>query len=117
MTNLPIHITAHHLVLNDVLRGFVFRKIGGLRRFADDALAAEIVLRRDRPAPVRFSAVARLSLPGRDIHARADSVNIHGAIHQLVVKLARLIRKRKTRFLKTISRAGNRPRWISFDAR
>jgi putative sigma-54 modulation protein len=97
MTKLPIHITTHHLVINDGLHRFVLKKIGALRRFANDALAAEIVLRRDGPAAVGFSAIARLSLPGRDIHARGNDRNIYSAIHQLVSKLARLLRKRKTR--------------------
>jgi ribosome-associated translation inhibitor RaiA len=52
--------------------------------------------------------VARVSLPGRDLHARADSSNLHRAIRSVVGKLVRLARKRKTRFLKTTSRAGNR---------
>jgi len=97
MTKLPIHITTHHLIINDGLHRFVLKKIGTLKRFANDALMAEIVLRRDGPTAFRFSAVARLSLPGRDIHARANDSNIYSAIHHLVSKLARLSRKRKTR--------------------
>lgn len=117
MTKLPIHITAHHLVIDDVLHRFVLSKVGALRRFTSDALAAEIVLRRDGQQAPRFSAVARVSLPGRDLHARADSTNIYSAIQRLVVKLVRLARKRKTRFLKTTSRAGNRTIRFSLDTR
>jgi ribosomal subunit interface protein len=108
MTKLPIHIIAHHLVIDDALRGFVLKKVGGLRRFTNDALAAEVVLRRDAERAIRFSAVARVSLPGRDLNARADSTNIYSAIQRLVLKLVRLARKRKTRLLKSTSRAGNR---------
>jgi putative sigma-54 modulation protein len=97
MTKLPIHITTHHLIINEGLHRFVLKKIGALKRFANDALAAEIVLRRDGLKELRFSAIARVSLPGRDIHARASDGNIYAAIHQLVSKLARLSRKRKTR--------------------
>jgi ribosomal subunit interface protein len=108
MTKLPIHIIAHHLVIDDALKGFVLRKVGGLRRFTDDALAAEVVLRQDSERAIRFSAVARVSLPGRDLNARADSTSIQGAIQRLVLKLVRLVRKRKTRLLKSTSRAGDR---------
>lgn len=107
MISLPVHITAHHLTLDDALRRFVLEKIGPLRRFANDALTAEIVLRRDGRASARFSAVARVSLPGRDIHARANAADIHDAIRQLVSKLGRQSRKRKTRRAKTITRTRN----------
>ena len=108
MSKLPIHITAHHLVIDDALHDFVLRKIGGLKRFTNDALGAEVVLRRDAEQPIRFCAVVRVSLPGRDLNARADSTNIYNAIQHVVLKLVRLARKRKTRFLKRTSRAGNR---------
>jgi ribosomal subunit interface protein len=117
MTKLPIHITAHHLVIDDALRAFVLNKVGGLRRFTKDALAAEVVLRREAELSLRFSAVARVSLPGRDLNARADSTTIYGAIQRLVVKLVRLAGKRKTRFLQTTSRAGNRTIRFCFDPR
>jgi putative sigma-54 modulation protein len=97
MTNLPIHITTHHLTLSDALSRFARKKISSIRRFANDALAAEIVLRRHAGAVTRFSASARLALPGRDIHGRAVAGNLYAAIAKLVTKLARLSRKRKTR--------------------
>jgi putative sigma-54 modulation protein len=100
MTNLPIHIMTHHLSLSDALRRFARKKLSSVRRFANDALAAEIVLRRHAGAKERFSASARLALPGRDIHGRAVDVNLYVAIGKLVAKLARLSRKRKTRLAK-----------------
>lgn len=106
MTNLPIHITTHHLSLSDSLRQFVRRKIAPVTRFAHDALAAEIVLRRHGGAATRFSASARLALPGRDIHGRAVDPDAYVAIGKLVAKLARLLRKRKTRLAKAFERPG-----------
>ena len=64
MTNLPIHITAHHLRPSDSLCRFARKKIAALTRFANDALAADVVLRRHAGAKERFSATARLALPG-----------------------------------------------------
>lgn len=100
MTNLPIHITTHHLSLSDSLRRFARKKIAPVTRFANDALAAEIVLRRHNGAKTRFSAGARVALPGRDVHGRAVDSNLYVAIGKLVAKLGRLLRKRKTRLAK-----------------
>jgi ribosomal subunit interface protein len=103
--NVPIHITPHGLRLNPSLRCFVETKVSALSRFASDMLAAEIVLRGKRGATQLFSVSARVALPGRDLRASATHANPYGAIHQLVARLARLARKRKTRF----SRAFRRP--------
>jgi len=106
--HIPVHITAHNLPLHDALRRFVLKKVGPLRRFANDGLTAEIVLRRDGSVADCFSAAARISLPGRDIHAQAEAANTHEAIRQLVSKLGRLARKRKTRRSRTFLHARNR---------
>lgn len=106
MTHLPIHITTHHLSLSDALSRFAREKISSIRRFANDALAAEVVLRRDAGRVTRFSASVRLALPGRDIHGRAVASDLYAAIGKLVAKLARLSRKRKTRLAKTFEHPG-----------
>jgi len=101
MIKLPIHITTHHLHLSDPLRRFTRKKITPVARFANDALAAEIVLRRHSGAATRFSASARLALPGRDVHGRGVDPNLYVAIGKLVAKLGRLLRKRKTRLARS----------------
>ncbi|HJT82566.1 MAG TPA: ribosome-associated translation inhibitor RaiA [Chthoniobacterales bacterium] len=97
MINLPIHITTHHLQLSDALRRFLDKKLTPVTRFANDALAADIVLRRHNGSKTRFSASGRLSLPGRDVHSRAIAADLYTAIGRLVLKLGRRLRKRKTR--------------------
>ena len=97
MTELPIHITTHHLTLSDALSQFARAKIAPVIRFANDALGAEVVLRRHNGTVPRFSASARLVLPGKDIHGRAVHHDIYAAIGELFEKLARRCRKRKTR--------------------
>jgi putative sigma-54 modulation protein len=106
MTNLPIHITTHHLSASNALHRFAREKINSVCRFANDVLAADVVLRRHGGAKERFSASARLALPGRDIHGRAVASNLYTAIGKLVTKLARLSRKRKTRLAKTFEHPG-----------
>src|SRR4029434_9120894 len=105
MTNPPIHITAHNLTLSPALQQFIRRKMSGLSRFAGDMLAAEIILRGKSGAPDLFSLSARLALPGRDVQGNAVHENLYAAIDQLVAKLARLSRKRKTRLAKKFKRA------------
>ena len=106
MTNLPIHITTHHLSMSNALGRFARDKISSVCRFANDALAADVVLRRHAGATERFSASARLALSKRDIHGRAVASNPYAAIRKLVRKLARLSRKRKTRLAKTFDHPG-----------
>jgi ribosomal subunit interface protein len=106
MTNLPIHITTHHLSASNALHQFAREKISSVCRFANDALAADVVLRRHGGAKEHFSASVRLALPGSDIHGRAVAGNLYAAIGKLVAKLARLSRKRKTRLAKRFEHPG-----------
>jgi ribosome hibernation promoting factor len=106
MNTLPIHITPHAIELSFPLRKFIEKKISRVSRFAGDILSAEVVLREKSGAPGLFSVSARLALPGRDVQANAVHANFYAAINQLVARLARLSRKRKTRFEKRKRRVG-----------
>ena len=97
MTATPIHITPHHLHLSAALRNFVAKKIAAVTRIAGDIISADVVLRRRSGHKVRFSASARLALPGRDIHGQATCLNLYTAIGRLAATLARRARKRKAR--------------------
>jgi len=100
MNTLPIHITPHGIELSFALRKFIEKKISRLSRYAADILSAEVVLREKSGATGLFSVSARLALPGHDVHGNAVHQNFYAAINQLVARLARLSRKRKTRFEK-----------------
>jgi ribosome hibernation promoting factor len=106
MNTLPIHITPDGIELSEKLRKFIEKKISRLSRFAADMLSAEVVLREKSGANGVFSVSARLALPGRDVHGNATHENFYAAINRLVARLARLSRKRKTRFEKRKRRAG-----------
>jgi ribosomal subunit interface protein len=110
MNNLPIQITNHHLSVSDSLCRFARKKIASITRFANDAVAADVVVRRHAGAKERFSASARLALLGHHIHARAVASDLYAAIGKLVAKLARLCRKRKTRLAKTFEHPGRSER-------
>ena len=79
-TELPIHITPHHLRLSPALSEFVRGKFAKVPRFASDVLASDVVLRRHHGTSdgKLFSASARLAVAGRGIHASA----LHGDITQ-----------------------------------
>ena len=104
MKVVPIHITPHGLQLNARLRNVIERKISALSRVAGDMLAAEIVLRGKKGAAQLFSVSARIALPGRDLQGNATHANPYGAINQVVARLARLARKRKTRVVSAFRR-------------
>ena len=111
MKNPPIHITPHHISLTPFLRDYIRRKISAVSRFAGDVVAADVVVRGKSGAAHRYSISARLALPGQDIQGHATDSNLYTAIGQLVTRLARRSRKRKTRFEKNIRRA-RRPQVI-----
>jgi ribosomal subunit interface protein len=104
MKNLPIHITPHNLRLSPGLRSFIQKKVSALSRFGGDMLGAEMALRGKSGAAHLFSVSARVSLPGRDLQGNATHRNLYGAINQLVARLARLARKRKTRLVRAFRR-------------
>lgn len=111
---MPIHITAHNLSLSLPLCEFVRKKIGAVARFANDVLAVEIVLRRNPShGSERFSVSARIALPGHDIHSHAAAPDIYVAVGLAAAKLARRLRKRKTRLSKTYSVRSENRRAIS----
>jgi ribosomal subunit interface protein len=97
-----IHITSHNADLSLSLREFIQLKIASLARFGRDIVAAEIVVRGKAGAAHLFSVTGRLAFPGRDVHGNASHSDPYGAVNQLVARLARLSRKRKTRRAKLI---------------
>src|ERR1044072_1810412 len=99
MKTLPIHITPHNVGLSQRSRNFIEKKVSAVCRFAHDMIGAEVVLRGKRGAAQLFSVSARVALPGRDLQANAAHANLYGAVYQLADRLARLARKRKTRFV------------------
>lgn len=108
MTTIPIHITPHHLRLSPTLLAFVHDKLNLLFRPVFDALAVDVVLRRhhDTSAGKRYTASARVALPGRDLHASATHASLYSAVIKLIARLARRSRKRKTRLAKSFIKRG-----------
>jgi len=94
-----IHITPHHLALTPSLRRFAATKIEALGSIVPEIEAAHIVLLREESCmpSARFCAKVRLAVRGPDIHSSDAESSVHAAIDRVVDKLARQLRKRKTR--------------------
>src|SRR4051812_21261256 len=69
------------------------------RRFPDDALRMDVVVRRHGGAAEdgRFSVSGRLPLPGCDIHATAVHADLSTAIAMLTERLVRRSRRHSAR--------------------
>ncbi len=104
IADMPIHIMPHHLTLSPALIAKVREKIGPLVRIGGDAVRADVVLRLHHGTVPgkQFTASARLSLPGRDVYASATHGNLYTAITELESRLARRLRKRKTKIEKRL---------------
>lgn len=98
-TNTPIHIKTQNLRLTAPLEDFIRKKAAAIPRIAADLIAMEITLARDPGASgaERFTASARLAVPGNDIHGSAVGADLYVIFGALVDRLARQVRKRKTR--------------------
>ena len=102
LISVPIHITAHHVHLSESVHEFLKSKIAAVARLSKDVRAIDIVLRRTTdPGNKRFAGSVRIALPGRDIHSHAAAQDLYVAIGLVSEKLARRMRKRKTRLSKT----------------
>jgi len=106
-TTMPIHITPHHLTLTAPLETLVREKFIALSRINKDILAAKVILRRHHGTDggPTFSASARITLPGRDLHAHAVDGDLYAAIRILANLLSRRLRKRKTASMNRTKRA------------
>ena len=96
---MKIHLTPRHLRLTDAIEQQAVEKLGALTGINPRVLAAHVVLGQDPAAnpESRFVVSARLSVAGPDLHAEEHSPDLYAAIDAVAGKLARQLRKRKTR--------------------
>ena len=79
---MQIHISPRNIPMTAVIHGYVAEKIGHLEHLNGRLLATH------------------LGLPGPDIHAESNAPDLFSAIDLVTDKLARQLRKYKTRLLK-----------------
>lgn len=92
-----IHISPRHLVLTGAINSFVAEKLSHLESITGEILGAHVVLLHDESKTKKFLVKVHLGLPGPDIHAEDREPDLYAAIDKVVDKLARQLRKRKTR--------------------
>jgi putative sigma-54 modulation protein len=96
---MQIHLSPRHLRLTAAIHSHTAVKIGHLEDLAEDIVAAHVVLIHDETAKPkdRYSVKVHLAVPGPDIHAEEKDEDLYAALDLVVDKLARQLRKRKTR--------------------
>ena len=92
-----IHLSPRHLVLTGAIHSYVADKLSHLETITDEILAAHVVLLHDEAKAKKYVVKVHLGMPGPDIHAEDKEADLYAAIDRVTDKLARQLRKRKTR--------------------
>lgn len=72
--------------------------VGQLEDYAEILAAHLVLLHNDTEKPAdRFAVKAHLALRGKDVHAEVSAEDIYLALDRVADKLARQLRKRKTK--------------------
>ncbi len=96
---MQIHLSPRHLRLTPAIHRHCAEKVEHLEELAGEIVAAHIVLIYDEVAKPkdRYTIKVHVAVPGPDIHAEETAEDLYAAIDMVVDKLARQLRKRKTR--------------------
>ncbi|MCX7712720.1 MAG: ribosome-associated translation inhibitor RaiA [Chthoniobacterales bacterium] len=98
---MQIHLSPRHLTLTASIHAYVAEKISHLENMTNGILGAHVVLLHDESKKKPYTVKVHLGLPGPDIHAEDSESDLYAAIDRVVDKLARQLRKRKTRLQST----------------
>jgi putative sigma-54 modulation protein len=95
---MQIHLSPRNVRLTAAIHQFVAEKVLQLEDLAH-ILAAHVVLVHDEAAKpaARFAVKVHLAVSGPDIHAEQYAEDLYAALDLVADKLARQLRKRKTR--------------------
>jgi putative sigma-54 modulation protein len=96
---MQIHLSPRHLRLTAAIHQHTASKVLHLEELTDDIVAAHVVLIHDEAAKPsdRHTVKVHLAIPGPDIHAEESHFDLYAALDLVMDKLARQLRKRKTR--------------------
>ena len=104
--NVPIEVTGRHLVVTEAIKQYVQKKVDGLHldrpRIMDVQVILEVQKHRHMAEVLLFCA------NHITIEAKAQSEDLYAALDEVISKVARRMRKFKTRIMKQ-----NRPRNVS----
>ena len=96
---MQIHLSPRNLRLTAAIHAHAAEKIGHLEDLCSDIIAAHVVLLHDdtaKPA-ARYGVKVHLAVAGPDIHGEDHDADLYAALDKVTDKLARQLRKRKTR--------------------
>jgi putative sigma-54 modulation protein len=96
---MKIHISPRHLRITESIELYVVSKLEPLAELASEIVSAHVIIAVDDtvdPAK-RFHVSARLAVSGPDIHAEDFGADVYSSVDSMASKLARQLRKRKTR--------------------
>ncbi len=96
---MEIHLSARHLKLSGANRAYIIQKLSHLENLADDIIGGHVVVLFDenKSPSKQFLVKVHLGVPGPDIHVEQWGSELNAVIDKLEDKLARQLRKRKTR--------------------
>lgn len=96
---MEIHISARHLKLTGANRAHITTKLSVLEHITDDIIGAHVVVLYDenKSPSKQFLVKVHLGVPGPDIHIEQYGKDLNAAVDKIEDKLARQLRKRKTR--------------------
>ncbi|MDR1303965.1 MAG: ribosome-associated translation inhibitor RaiA [Verrucomicrobiales bacterium] len=96
---MQIHISSRHLKMTGAIQAYVAQKVSHLEHLTEDIIGAHVVLMHDEnKAPARaFCVKIHLGVPGPDIHIEEHHSDMYAGVDLAVEKLARQLRKRKTK--------------------
>ena len=108
--NLPIVVTGRHVDVTEAMRDYAKKKVEGLHLDYPKIIEAKVIL--DVPhghgGPRHFAEIILFCANHITIEASTESSDIYASIDETISKIARRMRKFKTRLLKT-----HRPRSAS----
>src|SRR5436190_497287 len=97
---MQIHLSPRNVPLSDAIHAYVAEKIMRLEDIAGNILSAHVVLMHDEStATGSYCVKVHLAIAGPDIHASEVDAVLYAAIDKVSDKLARQLRKRKTRLV------------------
>ena len=98
---MQIHLSPRNVRLTGAIHAYVAEKIMRLEDIASEILAAHVVLVHDEQAEAgsNYCVKVHLAIAGPDIHASDVDADLYAAIDKISDKLARQLRKRKTRLV------------------
>jgi putative sigma-54 modulation protein len=107
---MKVHLTPRHLKLTPAIESHAVAELSSLSLLDDRIVSAHAALScNDTANPAtRFTVSAHLAVAGPDLHAEESASDLYAALDAVKNKLARQLRKRKTRL--TDKRRSTAPR-------